>query len=106
MLLACCVALLLALIPGAAATLVRRYEQCGGKNWTGPTQCKRFNSCEYFNEYYSQCRPTNIYPSNIVGWYGQCGGQEYSGATRCEADSTCVVDTVWYSQCLPTYTPR
>lgn len=35
------------------------WDQCGGRDWTGPTCCADGSSCETTdgNEYYSQCRP-------------------------------------------------
>jgi hypothetical protein len=32
------------------------WEQCGGKEWQGPTQCVPY-PCQERCEYYSQCRP-------------------------------------------------
>jgi len=31
--------------------------QCGGNNWTGPTQCQAPYTCKFNNEWYSQCLP-------------------------------------------------
>ncbi|ORX42313.1 hypothetical protein BCR36DRAFT_407102 [Piromyces finnis] len=31
------------------------WEQCGGKNWTGPTCCKTGYVCHEYNEWYYQC---------------------------------------------------
>ncbi|KAF4977922.1 hypothetical protein FZEAL_5627 [Fusarium zealandicum] len=33
----------------------KRYYQCGGRNWTGPTKCEESCTCSVQNEYYSQC---------------------------------------------------
>ncbi|KAL5345288.1 hypothetical protein ACLOAV_009658 [Pseudogymnoascus australis] len=35
------------------------YGQCGGKEWTGPTQCVAGACCSTGNEWYSQCLPGN-----------------------------------------------
>ena len=32
------------------------FEQCGGKEWRGPTQCALY-PCQEHSEYFSQCRP-------------------------------------------------
>jgi hypothetical protein len=31
------------------------YDQCGGVGFDGPTQCEDGSSCQYSNDYYSQC---------------------------------------------------
>lgn len=33
------------------------YGQCAGSLWTGPTQCAAGTTCQYQNDYYSQCLP-------------------------------------------------
>ncbi|KAG9052851.1 hypothetical protein FS842_009157, partial [Serendipita sp. 407] len=33
------------------------YGQCGGINWTGPTTCVSGYTCQYSNDWYSQCVP-------------------------------------------------
>ncbi|KAG6901395.1 hypothetical protein C0995_012519 [Termitomyces sp. Mi166 len=38
--------------PGAQQT---HYGQCGGVYWTGPTVCEPPYTCQYSNEYYSEC---------------------------------------------------
>lgn len=35
---------------------VRRWDQCGGRNWKGQTCCQAGDLCIRVNEYYSQCR--------------------------------------------------
>ncbi|DAZ93291.1 TPA: hypothetical protein N0F65_012457 [Lagenidium giganteum] len=32
------------------------WEQCGGKDWPQPGQCRE-GTCTFVNEYYSQCMP-------------------------------------------------
>ncbi|RYP88503.1 hypothetical protein DL769_000270 [Monosporascus sp. CRB-8-3] len=34
---------------------MRRYEQCGGKQWTGSFTCQEPYTCTYLNDYYWQC---------------------------------------------------
>lgn len=36
---------------------VALYQQCGGENWTGPTQCVSGALCVIVNPYFSQCLP-------------------------------------------------
>jgi Fungal cellulose binding domain len=80
-----------------------RYEQCGGRNWKGPTCCRSYNTCvaQPGNIYYSQCLPSGV-PRGIVPWWGQCGGQGYTGAKTCEPESECTVGNRYYSKCVPT----
>ncbi|KAF2201360.1 glycoside hydrolase [Delitschia confertaspora ATCC 74209] len=33
----------------------KKYTQCGGKGWTGPTVCESGSTCKVSNEWYSQC---------------------------------------------------
>ncbi|CAF1039532.1 unnamed protein product [Adineta steineri] len=35
------------------------YGQCGGKEWTGSTQCCSGSTCTFGNDYYSQCLPSS-----------------------------------------------
>lgn len=42
---------------GVAAAQNGAYGQCGGSGWAGATTCISGYSCQYFNEYYSQCVP-------------------------------------------------
>ncbi|KAJ4292422.1 hypothetical protein N0V90_009084 [Kalmusia sp. IMI 367209] len=44
--------------PGSTGTTggaVKKYGQCGGKNWTGATTCDSGSTCTVQNDYYSQC---------------------------------------------------
>lgn len=40
----------------AAGGTARKYEQCGGENWTGATTCESGSSCVKQNSFYSQCQ--------------------------------------------------
>ncbi|KAF3903048.1 Endoglucanase-5 [Arthrobotrys entomopaga] len=42
---------------GAVSAQQTLYGQCGGVGWTGPTSCGSGASCNYLNDYYSQCLP-------------------------------------------------
>ena len=79
------------------------YEQCGGKNYDGPTSCVEAHQCYvWFDEWFSQCRPIQNYASPIeIEIYRQCGGKEYTGSTSCAAGLNCLVHNDWYSQCQP-----
>jgi len=37
------------------AALAKKWSQCGGKGWTGPTKCVAGSTCKKGNAYYSQC---------------------------------------------------
>jgi hypothetical protein len=39
------------------APCVALYAQCGGKQYTGATDCCSGTTCQYGNDYYSQCLP-------------------------------------------------
>merc|ERR1711920_1183227 len=45
----------LVVVPGSSADLSQVHEQCGGKNWQGPTRCADGSTCTEFNKLYSQC---------------------------------------------------
>ncbi|KAJ5481176.1 mannan endo-1-4-beta-mannosidase F [Penicillium diatomitis] len=45
------------LLAGLAAAQVAEYGQCGGKGWTGATTCQSPYTCQYQNDWYSQCLP-------------------------------------------------
>ncbi|KEY75199.1 hypothetical protein S7711_10495 [Stachybotrys chartarum IBT 7711] len=56
-------AAVLALSHGASAQQPP-YGWCGGKGWTGPTECIPPYVCRVLNEWMSQCD----LPRNIPGW--------------------------------------
>ena len=35
--------------------LAEKWQQCGGQNWKGPTQCVAGSTCTFNNQWYSQC---------------------------------------------------
>ncbi|ORX77422.1 hypothetical protein BCR32DRAFT_328934 [Anaeromyces robustus] len=41
--------------PDVPTTCARKWEQCGGQGFNGPTCCESGSSCQRINEYYSQC---------------------------------------------------
>ena len=78
----------------------RRYEQCGGKDYDGPTGCGAGLRCEFSDEYYSQClSDPDAVPDGRLQ-FEQCGGIDYTGDTACAFCARCVVINEWYSQCL------
>jgi hypothetical protein len=83
-----------------AAGCAAMYGQCGGIGYTVATCCASGSSCQYSNDYYSQCRPYTG-KAACAATYGQCGGIGYTGATCCQSDWTCVYNSDYYSQCLP-----
>lgn len=40
---------------GASGATAVKYQQCGGKMWTGATACAEGSTCTVQNDYYSQC---------------------------------------------------
>lgn len=93
---------------GAASGCSASYGQCGGTGWTGATCCATGFSCQYSNDYFSQCRPY-VGNSACSSTYGQCGGIGWTGATCCQSDWTCEYNNDYYYQCLPptdTSSPR
>ncbi|KAI0190924.1 glycoside hydrolase superfamily [Xylaria flabelliformis] len=47
----------LAALTGIVSADVALWGQCGGKGWTGETNCVAGAQCQYGNDYYSQCVP-------------------------------------------------
>lgn len=39
----------------ASKATASKWQQCGGANWTGATQCESGSTCTKQNDYYSQC---------------------------------------------------
>ncbi|CAK4936673.1 unnamed protein product [Aphanomyces euteiches] len=92
---------------------VAPFSQCGGKEYTGVTDCQAGWFCYKYTEYYSQCitqeqlatnAPSTTAPPNAnngpVAGFGQCGGKEYTGVTDCQAGWFCHKYTEYYSQCI------
>lgn len=40
---------------GSSSGTVAKYGQCGGLNYSGPTQCASGSTCKFNNDWYSQC---------------------------------------------------
>merc|ERR1711939_981115 len=102
----------------------RAYGQCGGKSYYGSTCCPSGYSCDYDNDWYSQCRPgdktdddddkkasssssksssssSSSSSCSASRAYAQCGGHSYYGSTCCPSGYFCDMDNTWYSQCRP-----
>ena len=77
--------------------VAKLYGQCGGNNWSGPTQCGTGKVCKRKNAYYSQC----VLDAKAKGvkLHGQCGGRRWTGPTECVPGATCVEVNEWYSSC-------
>lgn len=41
--------------PTSGAGMAKKWEQCGGNNYIGPTQCESGSTCTWYNDWYSQC---------------------------------------------------
>ncbi|OUM59501.1 carbohydrate-binding module family 1 protein, partial [Piromyces sp. E2] len=41
--------------PGNQGNCAAKWAQCGGKDFKGATCCQQGSSCQFVNEYYSQC---------------------------------------------------
>ncbi|RDW87300.1 glycoside hydrolase family 18 protein [Coleophoma crateriformis] len=85
---------------GTAGT-VAEWNQCGGQDYSGNTQCSSGLTCVPYSVWYSQCEKvsTNANTSAGLAAWMQCGGQGYTGPTTCQVGLTCVTYGVWYSQC-------
>lgn len=42
-------------VGGSTSGTSKRYQQCGGKGYTGPAACESGTTCKFQNDYYSQC---------------------------------------------------
>ncbi|KAF2865332.1 carbohydrate-binding module family 1 protein [Massariosphaeria phaeospora] len=50
-------AALVVILVGTASAVVQDWQQCGGKSWSGDSQCATGSGCVVVNDYYSQCQP-------------------------------------------------
>ncbi|KAF0689289.1 Aste57867_19268 [Aphanomyces stellatus] len=105
-----------------ASIKVPAWQQCGGENYQGPTDCEEgFQCTETDGSYMSQCvqavgsasvskdaptakdLPVNNAVGDMVkipGWQ-QCGGTNYAGPTTCEVGFVCQeTDGSYLSQCV------
>ncbi|ORY12371.1 hypothetical protein BCR34DRAFT_600748 [Clohesyomyces aquaticus] len=48
---------LVAFLAGTASAVLKDWQQCGGMNYQGDTQCGESAGCVVINDYYSQCQP-------------------------------------------------
>ena len=93
--------------PTSSFTCQEKWQQCGGRFWTGPNRCCDANDfCFVQDEYYAQCRPK--IPACATN-YGQCGGrlwQKNAGSSLnscCDPSYYCFTQDEYYSQCRPRY---
>ena len=93
--------------PTSSFTCQEKWQQCGGRFWTGPNRCCDANDfCFVQDEYYAQCRPK--IPA-CASNYGQCGGrlwQKNAGSSLnscCDPSYYCFTQDEYYSQCRPRY---
>jgi lytic cellulose monooxygenase (C1-hydroxylating) len=90
------------MLQASATGLAQQYDQCGGKNYSGPTQCTTDLECKFSNPYYSQCLRAGGAASVKQQWE-QCGGRDYvaaGGLTGCANGLQCISKNPYYSQCL------
>jgi hypothetical protein len=40
---------------GSSTGSVKKWQQCGGKGYSGATECESGSTCKAQNDYYSQC---------------------------------------------------
>jgi hypothetical protein len=82
-----------------------RWEQCGGKSWTGATCCNQGIECFDRNVWYAQCGlPNTLDKENCSSKWHQCGGEGWSGPTTCcstHEELQCVYHNESHSQCHP-----
>ncbi|GAA5908904.1 hypothetical protein JCM8208_005614 [Rhodotorula glutinis] len=100
----------------AATSTASAYSQCSGIGFT-PMLCPSSFSCQYVNDYYSQCLPqaattqatsststkassTSTAPMSTATALGQCGG--LGAPTKlCPAGYVCDTTNSLFNQCLP-----
>ncbi|KAF0700306.1 Aste57867_9119 [Aphanomyces stellatus] len=93
--------------PSPTNSLAQPWQQCGGVNYHGPTQCTDGYACQATSPSYSQCRPSVAAPTpgaSLAQPWQQCGGTGYHGPTTCTAGYTCLATSASYSQCTPATT--
>nr|AIG55790.1 secreted protein [Achlya hypogyna] len=86
--------------PRPSGNKIALYGQCGGKHYSGPTECVAGSQCDQLNDYYFQCRPKSEKEGRVTA-YGQCGGKFHTGPTMCGEGYSCVHRHEYYSQCMP-----
>jgi lytic cellulose monooxygenase (C1-hydroxylating) len=93
------------------ARYAKKRARCGGRGYSGPTQCEHGSYCKRWGPNFSQCLPARK-PSGEGGGgnpgkqggqrlYGQCFGEGWKGPHNCARGGKCVVVNKWYSQCKP-----
>lgn len=65
-------------------TPVRKFAQCGGVDYSGPTCCYGYSVCVKKNEFFSICEDANV-PGGVVPWHLPC---KVNGIP-CELGSEC-----------------
>lgn len=83
---------------GLLSTVQKFWGQCGGKTYSGPTQCEAGSECIATSEWYSQCEWL-IFAMKVSLW-GQCDGKDWTGDTQCVENTKCTGDE-YYRQCRP-----
>jgi hypothetical protein len=83
--------------PPSTSSCVAQFDQCGGQNYKGLTNCCTVLKCVKSDNFYSQC----LKPAGAVcaDRFNQCGGEGYKGATNC-CSGQCVKKDQFYSQCI------
>lgn len=92
-------------------TQVPLYGQCGGVNWTGSKICESGTSCEFINDYYSQCLPSKETQSSTqpqtttaneeISLHGQCDSIAWERQKTCAQGLICEYVNDVYSHCVP-----
>lgn len=78
------------------------WAKCGGNGWNGTTCCEDGSICVKFDDWYSQCRPSQEETdSSCSSLWDQCGGMNWKGPVCCSGNSICKASSAWYSQCVP-----
>ncbi|RHY51304.1 hypothetical protein DYB30_011043 [Aphanomyces astaci] len=80
------------------------WQQCGGKGYTGATECVRGYHCQVVIEWYHQCIP-NVAGEGELKTYEQCGGSSWTGKGQCKQGDECTKLDQWFSQCVPHKNP-
>ncbi|KAH7351027.1 glycoside hydrolase family 5 protein [Rhexocercosporidium sp. MPI-PUGE-AT-0058] len=91
---------------GVASAQQTAYGQCGGKDWTGATTCVSGYTCQYGNDFYSQCVPGTGSPTTMktttstkpgtsstpTSPGGGSGRVQYAGVNMAGFDFGCLTD--------------
>lgn len=92
------------------------WSQCGGKDYSGKTNCCAPTTCVVETPYFSRCthqvndtssiktkihKKITVSDINCAASWMQCGGLSYKGIKNCCSGNICKITNQYYSQCIP-----